>query len=153
MQVLLKKDVAGLGQAGDIKRVADGYALNFLIPRGLATIATEGAVKQVKQLKEAADRQRQRQQSQAEIIAQKLAGVSLTFTAKAGEGDKLYGSITGADIAEAIAKVTGEVIDKRRVELAHPIKELGTHQVSLRLAPEVVAQVTVIVQREGEANV
>ena len=149
MQVLLKKDVAGLGQAGEIKRVADGYALNFLIPRGLATIATEGAVKQVKQLNEAADRHRQRQQSQAEVVAQKLAGISLTFTAKAGEGDKLYGSITGADIAEAIEKATGAVIDKRRVELAHPIKELGTHQVSLRLAPEVTAQVTVVVQREG----
>ncbi|MCC7355440.1 MAG: 50S ribosomal protein L9 [Anaerolineae bacterium] len=152
MQVLLKKDVAGLGHAGDVKRVADGYALNFLIPRGLAMVATESAVKQAKQIKDAADRQRQRQHSEAEVVVQKLAGVSLTFTAKAGEGDKLYGSVTGADIAEAIEKATGEVVDKRRVELAHPIKELGAHQVLFRLAPEVVAQVTVVVQREGETS-
>ena len=151
MQVLLKKDVAGLGQAGDIKKVADGYALNFLLPRGLALVATEGAVKQAKQIKQAADRQRQRQHSEAEVVAQKLAGVSLSFTAKAGEGDKLYGSITGADIAEAIAKATGEEIDKRRVEMEHPIKELGSHKVSLRLGPEVIAQVTIVVQREDEA--
>lgn len=149
MQVLLKKDVPGLGHAGEVKRVADGYALNYLIPRGLATAATEGALKQAQQLKEATERQRQRQQSEAERLAQKLSGLTLTFKAKAGDGDKLYGSVTSADIAEAIAKATGEVVDKRRIELAHAIKELGTHQVLLRLAPETVATVTVVVEREA----
>ncbi len=150
MQVLLKKDVPGLGQAGEVKRVADGYALNYLIPRGLAQAATEGAIKQAKQLQQAAERQRQRQQSEAERIAQKLSGLTLTFKAKAGEGDKLYGSVTSADIAEAIARAIGEAVDKRRVELAHSLKELGTHRVSIRLAPETTTTVTVIVEREAE---
>lgn len=151
MQVLLIQDVAGLGHAGDIKKVADGYALNYLIARGLAMVATEGAVRQAKQVKEASERHRQHKHSEAEILAQKLSGLVVRFKAKVGEGDKLYGSITNADIAEAVGQKIGESIDKRRVEMEHPIRDLGPHQVPLRVGPEVVAEVTVVVQREDEA--
>ncbi len=148
MDVLLTKDVPNLGQAGQIKKVARGYARNFLIPKGLAVPATKGAVKQTKLQQQAEARRQQRLENQAEALAQIISRTTLTFQAKAGESDRLYGSITNADLAEALERETGQTIDKRKIELSDPIRELGTHLVAIRLLGDVAPEVTVIVERE-----
>lgn len=148
MEVLLKADVEGVGQTGDIKRVADGYAVNFLIPRGLAVIATGGARKQAEQLQRQDEKHRAKEHNEAEAMAARIAGTRLQFTAKAGEKNRLYGSITSGDIAEALERATGLTVDRRRIELEHSIKELGAHQLSIRLAPSVKATFTVEVASE-----
>lgn len=149
MKVVLKKDVPGLGKAGDIKNVADGYARNYLIPKGLAAVATPGAVKQAEQERVAEAERARRLQQEAAELAQKLANQTFTFKARAGEGDRLYGSITSADIAEAIQAATGLEVDKRKVLLERPIRELGEHTVTVKLHGDVVSQVKVIVEREA----
>jgi large subunit ribosomal protein L9 len=152
MQVMLLKDVEGLGHAGDIKHVAGGYAQNFLLPRHLALPATEGALKQAKSLKDAAERRRQHKFNEAKTLADSLNGKVVTFTAKAGEGDRLYGSITAHDVADQLAKDAGVEVDHRFVSLEHPIKALGEHEVSLKIASGAVATITVRVEREAETE-
>lgn len=149
MRVLLLKDVKGLGHAGDIKEAAGGYALNYLIPNKLAQQVTEGAVKQSKDLQDAAARKRDRKAFEAKSLVAKLDGQVLTFKARTGEGERLYGSITGADIAEALSKAVGMEIDRKYVELEHPIKTLGAHPVTLKVASGLRATVTAIVEREA----
>lgn len=148
MEVLLLRNVDQLGQAGDIKRVADGYARNYLIPRGLAVVATPGAIKQAKQVRQATASRQAKALSEAQALAQLLDGISVTFQARAGESDRLYGSITSANIAEALAEKVGQDVDRRKIDLEEPIKELGTHAVTVRLAYEAEAKVTVVVERE-----
>jgi large subunit ribosomal protein L9 len=148
MEVLLLKDIDQLGDAGDIKRVADGYARNYLIPRGLAVLASEGALKQAERLREARVRRRATELSQAQALAQLLDGQSITFQARAGEADRLYGSITSANIAEALEEKLDQEIDRRKIVLEEPLKELGTHAVTVRLAAEAEAKVTVVIERE-----
>jgi large subunit ribosomal protein L9 len=150
MQVMLLKDVPGLGHAGDVKQVAAGYAQNYLFPRNLAISATEGALKQAKSLQDAAERHRQRKVNEAKEVAARLDGQEIVFTARAGEGDKLYGSITGNDIAEKLQSSTGIAIDRRFIELEHPIKSLGEHKVVVKLGSGAVANVRVRVERQAE---
>jgi large subunit ribosomal protein L9 len=151
MEVLLLEDVDRLGQAGDIKKVADGYARNFLFPRGLAVQATPGAVKQAEKLREATARREAQTLSEAQALAQQLDGVSVTFQARAGETDRLYGSITNVTIAEALSEKVGQEVDRRKIVMAEPLKELGTHAVTIHLAPEAEAKVTVVIEREDQA--
>ncbi|MBN1140068.1 MAG: 50S ribosomal protein L9 [Anaerolineae bacterium] len=148
MQVLLVKDVDNLGQAGEVKKVADGYARNYLIPRGLAVAATASAVKQAELHRQAISRHQIKVLTEAQAFAQVLDGVSLSFQARAGEGDRLYGSITNAHIAEALTEKVGREVDKRKIDLEEPLKELGTHAVTVRLAPEAEAKITVVIERE-----
>lgn len=148
MEVLLVKDVPGLGQVGEVKRVADGYAQNFLIPKGLAVLATKGALKQAHLKRQAEERRQQRIAQKAERLAELIIKTTLTFRAKAGEEDRLYGSITSADIAEALEREIGEPIDKRKIELEEPIRELGTHRVPIQLATNLAPAVTVVVEKE-----
>lgn len=150
MEILLIKDVEGLGHAGQIKKVASGYARNFLIPRGLAVAATAGARKQAEQMLEAAKRRQEHQLTEAKALAEKLSAITLRFTAKAGENDRLYGSITAADIAEAIARELGREVDRRHIELERPLRELGEHYVPIRLHANVEPSVRVVIEREGE---
>ena len=150
MEILLKKDVKGVGRAGDIKKVADGYARNYLIPQGLAIGSSGGAAKQAKQIREAADRREARERQAALSTAEKLSALVLSFKARAAETDKLFGSITATDIAHAIEMQTGLEISKRQIEMEHPIRELGSHQVPVRLMAGVEPSVTVVVEREGE---
>ena len=152
MQILLLKDVQGLGQAGDVKNVAAGYAQNFLIPRSLAVPASAGAMKQAQALRESAARQRQREADAAKEQAARLNGQVVTFTARAGENDRLYGSINSHDVAEALARSTGVEIDHRHVELEHPIKDLGEHDVPVKLGTGAVAMVKVVVERALEVE-
>lgn len=148
MEVLLLKDIEDLGKAGAIKRVADGYARNYLLPRKLAVRATPGAIKQAEQQREATVRRQAQELSEAQALAQALDGVSVTFQARAGESDRLYGSITNANIAEALAEKTSQEVDRRKIEMEEPLKELGTHAITVRLAPGAEAKVTVIIERE-----
>lgn len=148
MQILLLKDVDGLGHAGDVKKVADGYARNFLIPRGLALPATSGGVKLAHQVRDAKSRREARALSEAQALAQLLDGQTVVFQARAGEADRLYGSITNANIAEALQAKVGREIDKRKIVLEEPLKELGAHTVTIHLAPEAEAKVIVVIERE-----
>jgi len=150
MQVLLLKDVEQVGRAGEVKRVSDGYARNFLIPRGLATMATPGAIKKAELEREAAARRQARELSEAQALAQALNGLTVSFQARAGEQDRLYGSITKADIAEELEKQVKQEVDRRKIELDEPIKELGTHPVTIRLAPDAEATISVVVERMAE---
>lgn len=148
MEVLLLKDVDRLGHSGEVKKVSDGYARNYLFPRGLAVMATAGAVKQAEQHRDATARRQTRVLSEAQALAQALDGVSVSFKARAGEGNRLYGSITNANIATALSEKTGHEVDKRKIELEEPLRELGTHAVTIHLAPEAEAKVTVVIERE-----
>ena len=148
MEVLLLKNVEPLGQAGEVKRVADGYARNYLFPRELAVIATPGAIKKAGQIRQAEMRRRAKEISEAQALAQVLDGQTVTFRARAGETDRLYGSITNVNIAEALEEQIGQEVDRRKIELEEPLKDLGTHAVTIRLAAEAEAKVTVVIERE-----
>ena len=150
MRVMLLKDVYKLGRAGDVKKVADGYARNYLLPQGLAVLATQGALKQSDRIAKSATEQRLHLNQELGDLAEKLAGMRLAFPAKAGETGKLYGSITTAMIAEAIEAQAGSVVDKRQID-AQPIKALGVHTARVRLTVDLVPEVTVLVHRDGEA--
>jgi len=148
MEVLLLKDVEQLGEAGQIKRVANGYARNFLIPRGLAVAATPGAVKQAELHLESEARRQAKELDEAQALAQVLDGRTVTFQARAGESDRLYGSITSANIADALSEQAEQEVDRRKIVMDEPLKELGTHAVTIRLAPGAEAKVTVVIERE-----
>jgi large subunit ribosomal protein L9 len=150
MQVLLLKDVAGLGHAGDIKEVAGGYAKNYLLPKKLAVAATEGAQKQAQSIRDAAGRRRDRKLLEAKSLASQIEGQVLSFQVRAGEGERLYGSVTSGDIAEALSRVAGAEIDRRQVDLEHPLKSLGEHTVPVKVASGVTANITVNVERVEE---
>ena len=147
MEVILREDIKTLGKAGELVRVKPGYARNFLLPRGLAYEATEGNKKRIAAEGKARATRQASERAEAEQVAAVLGGVTLAMTAKAGEGDRLFGSITAQDLADALA-ARGHQVDKRKIELEHPIKQLGTHSVSIRLHPEVHAAVTVTVAAE-----
>jgi large subunit ribosomal protein L9 len=149
MQVLLLRDVPGLGSAGQVRKVAEGYARNFLLPRKLAVVASAGAVKQAEAIKQAVVRREAKTRAEAQELAGLLAQVTLTFHVKASEADRLFGSITSGDIAEALAREKHIAVDKRKIDLETPIKELGTRQVAIKLHPEVTAQVAVVVEKEA----
>jgi large subunit ribosomal protein L9 len=147
MEVILREDVKSLGKAGQLVRVKPGYARNFLLPRGLAYEATEGNKKRIAAESKARETRASQDRSEAQSLADELAKVHLTLTAKAGEGDRLFGSITSQDVAEALAKA-GHQIDRRKLELDHPIKSVGEHQVPVRLHAEVHAAIRVTVVPE-----
>ena len=150
MRVLLLKDVYKLGRAGDVKKVADGYGRNFLLPHGLAMLATPGALKQVDRIRQSATEQRVRQNQELGAIAERLNGLQLVFPVKAGETGKLYGSITPGMLAESIQQATGAQVDKRQID-CQPIKALGVHKANIRLTIDLIPSVTIVVHREGEA--
>jgi large subunit ribosomal protein L9 len=149
MKVVLLRDVPHLGRSGEVKEVADGYARNYLIPKGLAVPATEGLIRHAAETRQAMEQRRIRQLSSARETAARLQGATITIRARAGQGDRLYGSVTSQQIAEAIAQQLGVEVDRRRIELDQPIRTLGTHPVTVRLGPEITAQVQVVVEREG----
>lgn len=146
MQVVLKRDVKGLGKAYEIKKVSAGYARNYLIPQGLAAPATEKLVQQAQRDQASVAEKLARIQAHSQDLAEKIAGKPLHFKVKAGETGRLYGSITGKDVAQALSKMLGMSFDKRQVLLEQPIRELGEHVVDLKLDGGVAAQTTVIVE-------
>ncbi len=150
MRVLLLKDVYKLGRAGDVKKVADGFGRNFLLPQRLAVLATPGALKQADYIRQKAGEQRARLNQELGAVAERIQGVKLVFPAKAGETGKLYGSITTGMIAEALQRESGVEIDRRQLD-CQPIKALGVHTARLRLTIDLIPEITVIVHREGES--
>lgn len=138
MKVILQRSVDKLGTPGDVVEVADGYARNYLIPRGLAVAASKGAVKHVESLKAAHDKRTSKVREEQEAVAAKLAAAPIRITAQAGEEGKLFGSVTAADLAEELAKVA-EGVDRRDIVLDEPIRSVGVHEFKVRLAHEVEA--------------
>ena len=143
MKLILTQPVQKLGKPGDIVQVADGYGRNFLIPRSLAILASKGNLKQAEKLSADHERHEQKVRTDAEALAARIRATPVTLSARAGESDKLYGSITASDIAEAIQAQIGVEVDRRRVELEEPIRQLGDATVAVRLHPDVTAEVTV----------
>ena len=150
MKVMLVKDVYKLGRAGDIKKVADGYGRNFLIPQGLAVIATAGALKQIEKIRSQAEVRRTEQNSELKGLAGLINGLALSFSAKAGETGKLYGSITTQDVATAITEKTRYEVKKSQIDM-QPIRTLGEFSAHVRLTIDLVPEVKIVVHREGEA--
>ena len=148
MKVILTSDVAKIGKSGELKDVADGYARNFLIPKKLAVPAAGGAYRAWQHDIASREEKRQRERGEAEIAAQRIASTTLTMGVKVGEGGKLYGSITAKDIADALAR-RGIEIDRHRIDLEEPLRHLGTYKVAIRVAPEMVSEVTVAVEPKG----
>jgi large subunit ribosomal protein L9 len=146
MKVLLVQDVDDLGFAGEIKDVATGYGRNFLIPNGLAVLATPGALKQADLHRRRAAERRQRIADEVAALAATIGQSTLVFQAKAGEKGRLYGSVTTADIADKLGEVVGQEIDRRKITLDTPIKQLGTHKVGVRLSTDVLAEFDVVVE-------
>jgi large subunit ribosomal protein L9 len=147
IEVILREDIKTLGQAGEMVRVKPGYARNYLLPQGLAYEATEGNKKRIAAETRVRSAKNQAERTEAERFAATLNGVTLTLSGKAGEEGKLFGSITSQDIAEALAR-QGYTVDRRRIELEHPIKSIGSHTVAVRLHPEVNAELRVSVVAE-----
>jgi large subunit ribosomal protein L9 len=147
MEVILREDVKSLGKAGEMVRVKPGYARNYLLPHGLAYEATEGNKKRIAAETRARGVRNQAERAEAERVAAELSAVTLSLTGKAGEEGKLFGSITSQDIAEALS-ARGHQVDRRRIEMAHPIKTVGSHTVGIRVHPEVHAEVRVSVVAE-----
>jgi len=150
MKVMLLKDVYKLGRAGDIKKVADGYGRNFLLPQGFATLATAGALKQAEKVRKQAEIRRTELNSELKGLADQINGVTVMFAAKAGETGKLYGSITTQDVATAVSEQTRFEVKKQQIDM-QPIRNLGEFTAHVRLTMDLVPEVKIIVHREGEA--
>lgn len=148
MKIILKQDVPNLGEEGEIAEVADGYARNYLIPKGMAVKASRGALKDLEHRQKVQAKKHQRMKKRAESMARRLTAQTVTFEVKIGASGQLYGSITNADIAEALEEALGEEIDKRDIPLSEPIREVGEHFVPVHLMEDVEPQVRVVVRPE-----
>lgn len=149
MKVIFLQDVKGKGKKGEVKNVAEGYARNFLIPRGLAVIADESNMKQLKQQQKMESKRKEQEKEQAEQLAAKLEKITVNIPAKAGEGGRLFGSVTSKQVAEELQKQHRIKIDRRKLELPEPIRNLGVTQIPLKLHPEVTATVKVQVTEQA----
>lgn len=150
MEVLLLKDVKRLGKAGEIRKVADGYARNYLIPRGLAVLATPGAIRRTEVQKAIEQQRQERIRTDTAALAERLAEITLSFKVKASDKGRMYGSVTAADIAAALEKEIGYSVDKRKIELGEPLRLLGKHKVPVRLMANLVPEVTVLLEPLSE---
>ncbi len=150
MKVLLLKDVYKLGRAGDVKRVADGYGRNYLLPQGMAILATAESLKMAERIKEKANVQRAIINQEMDTVAKQLAGLTLVFPAKASETGKLYGSVTTQMITEAIKAKSGVEVARRQID-SQPLRMLGEYKVHIRLTVDLIPTIDVVVYREGEA--
>ncbi|MCP4133323.1 MAG: 50S ribosomal protein L9 [bacterium] len=149
MKVILQKDVANLGDAGDIKEVADGYARNFLLPKKLVVVANDSSKKAIEHQNKMILIKKEKRKKESEKLIEKMAGLELKFEVQVGEDGKLFGSITSMDIAKSL-KEKGYLIDKRKVALESPLKQVGEHTVTLKLDEGVTAGVKVVVESSGE---
>ncbi len=152
MRVLLKEDVYNLGYAGEVYKVADGYGRNYLIPQGMAVVATPSMMKQAEAWRKKAEAHRAEQRAEFEALAAQIMGVRLVFTARAGEMGKLYGSITTSQIADALNEELGTEIDRRKVGV-EPLRQLGDHNVVVRLSGEFQPKMIVVIESEDGEEV
>jgi len=149
MKIVLRQDVPKVGDAGSVQTVSNGYARNFLIPKGLAVVATDGELKVAAHNLAVKERKVARQEDLLRSLSDKIDGQRLTFTAKAGEQGRLYGSITASDVATALAAQISEEIDRRRVVLDEPLRSIGEHTVTVHLVGRLRPQVTVVIEAEA----
>jgi large subunit ribosomal protein L9 len=147
MLVILRENVENLGRIGDMVKVSDGYARNFLLPRNLVVAAEEHNIAAIEHHKRSLEKKRQAQRASAQELAAKLGDFSCTLTRKVGEKDQLFGSVTTSDIAQAL-KAAGYPVERRMIVIEHPIKSLGVHPVTVKLEPEIAATVKVWVVKE-----
>lgn len=148
MRIVLRADVDNLGRKGDLVEVADGYARNFLVPRGLAMRATKGIAKQAEAMRRNREAREARDREEAQELAARLDGVRIEVKARAGEGGKLFGSVTNADVADAVRATTQVELDRRSIDLPEPVKELGAVEIPVRLHPDVAVDLQVEVVAE-----
>jgi large subunit ribosomal protein L9 len=149
MRIVLRDDVDNLGKKGDLVDVADGYARNYLVPRGLALKASAGSQKQADAMRRNREARERRDREAAQALAAQFEGRTISIKARAGGEGRLFGSVTSADIADAVTKQTGAEIDRRKLVLDEPLKELGGVDLLVRLHPEVVATIHVEVEAAG----
>jgi large subunit ribosomal protein L9 len=152
MKVVLNKDVKDVGRAGQVKEVSDGYARNYLFPRRLAVPATKSALKQVEDREKMAARRLATEEQEAQRVAERLATEPLKLYPKVGGQGRLYGSVTATDVAEALSKHLGQPVDKRKIELAEPIRTIGEYRVPYRITRTVTATVIVQVEQKGRSQ-
>jgi len=150
MKILLLEDVYKLGRAGDVKKVAPGYARNYLMPQGLAVLATPGAVKQAGRIQKQGEIKRAKVNQELGGVAEQLDGKRFTFAAKASETRRLYGSINTQMIAEAVSEDIGVLIEAKQIE-SQPLRMIGKHDVKVRLTVDLIPEIEIIVHREGES--
>ena len=143
MKLILTQEVPGLGSPGDLVEVADGYGRNYLVPQRFAIVATRGAERQVAQIKRAREARAVRDLDHAREIASQLKSLTVRLPSRAGKEGRLFGSVTAADVVQAVAAAGGPELDKRRVQLPGPIKSVGTHTVTVHLHPEVTAKLNI----------
>jgi len=150
MQIILQEDVEKLGTRGQVVEVKEGYARNYLLPQKLALPASAGNLKRLEKIRATLAKRTATERDQAQVLASTLAGVTVTLVRKAGENDQLFGSVTSADLADALA-AQGYTVDKRRIQLDEPIKLIGESQVNVKLHADVTAVFKVVVTREPQA--
>ena len=150
MKVVLLEDITGKGKAGEIKEVSKGYAKNFLLPRGLALIATPTVIKQVEsrlektKLEESIDRERLVE------LAQQIEGKEIRFKARVGAGERLFGSITAADVAEELSRTIGSVVDKKKIDIEKALRQAGSYEIAVKLASDIKPKITVVIEEEED---
>jgi large subunit ribosomal protein L9 len=152
MKVILRQDVEKLGEKGTVQTVSDGFARNYLIPKGLAVLATSGELRHLEDLREVQERKIAKQEQQLQTLADRIDGMTLTFVARAGEQGRLYGSVTAGDIAERLAAAVKHEIDRRKVILEEPIRQVGEHMVTVNLVGRLKPQVRIVVESEAGAE-
>lgn len=156
MKVILLKDVTGLGQTGDVKEVSEGYARNFLLRQGMVAAATPAALGDLKQHIASERRKQEKIEAEQQALSSRLGDITLTFRVRAGKGGRLYGSITNQDIAEAVRDQKGVSIDRRSIELAEPLRAVGTYEVPVHVGKGKEPKLTVVVEStepvEAETN-
>ncbi len=150
MKVVLLEDIPGKGKAGEIKEVSKGYAKNFLLPRGLALVATPTVMKQAesrlerKKVEESVDREKLVE------LAQQIEGKEIRFKARIGAGERLFGSITAADVAEELSRIVGSVVDKKKIDIEKPVRQAGSYDIAVKLASDIKPKITVVIEEEEE---
>lgn len=152
MIVILEKDVKGVGKAGEVVKVSDGYARNMLIPRGIAKEATDGNIRNLEKQKAIREEQRQKDLAEARQLAERISKLNVVIVTKSGEGGKLFGSITSKDIADALMEQHKVSIDKRKIILESPIKQMGEYELDAKIYPEVTAKIKVKVSDTSSTN-
>jgi len=148
MKVILLKDISGKGKAGEIKEISHGFARNFLIPQGLALIATPAVIKQVELRLQREENQEIVDQAKLAELAEQIKGSEIHFQARTGAGDRLFGSITAADIAEKLSQTIGSVINKKKIDMDKPLRQVGSHEITIRLAKDLEPRITVVIEPE-----
>ena len=152
MKVVLLEDLPGKGRAGDIKEVNKGYAKNFLLPQGLAMVATPTVIKQVEARLEREGLEESVDRDKLVELAQQVEGREIHLKARTGAGERLFGSITAADIAEELSRATGSVIDKKKIDIEKPLRQSGSYEIGVRLAGDLKPQITVVIEEEKETK-